>query len=80
MLPPQIKEIYKECRFLNEGTYLNSKSHETDASALLKYFKDSSKLTIWVYRKKCVKKKERVRHLPGYCLWTSLESIDDDEE
>ena len=30
--------------------------------------------------KKCVKKKERGRHLPGYWQLTSLESIDDDEK
>ena len=29
---------------------------------------------------KCVKKKERGRHLPGYWQYKSLESIDDDEK
>ena len=31
------------------------------------------------YGKKCVNKKERERHLPGYCQYTSLESTDHDE-
>ena len=46
----------------------------------VKTLKNAAAITVYRINKNYVKRKKIERHLPGYCSYTSLECIDDDEK